>query len=60
MVKFRRKPVKKERFICISGPLAGYCLWLSEGSTGVFTVKGQTGKYIIKDRGFSELIWKEV
>lgn len=62
MVKFRRKPVKKEKYVCEGGPLDGYHLWLSEGSTGVFRVNGQTGKYVAGkfNRIFNIVIWEEV
>lgn len=35
----------KNKFICNDGPLKGHSLWLTDGTTAVFTINGQTGRY---------------
>lgn len=36
----------KKPFLCQNGPLAGEKLYLTDGATAVFTIAGETGKYV--------------
>jgi hypothetical protein len=40
-----RKTVKKIAWLCLNGPLQGHKLWLTNGTTAIFTINGQTGRY---------------
>lgn len=39
------KAVKKCAHTCIDGPMKGQTLYLTDGTTAVFTLNGQTGHY---------------
>lgn len=43
--KMPRKVATKKKFDCIDGPMKGQSLWLTDGTTAVFTLNGQTGRY---------------
>lgn len=44
--------------VCMDGPWVGQTLFLSTKETGIFTVNGQTGRYV-KDPVENNLYWEK-
>ena len=53
------RKMKKQKYLCKDGPLAGEKLALTEPQTMVLTIKGQTGRYMPVNNQGRLLEWQE-
>lgn len=51
----RGRSVPKRAYACYFGPMNGQVLYLTSGHTLVFTMKGETGRYVTGPNG---LVWE--